>query len=241
MDIFLADLQYKTAHEIIEHGKGLKRDFQMGILEVNKGMPEIWDHTLFVPGRPEIVDYTDYINDGLPAFKSRVLTIVLDQQERDLWHHRADYFASEYHGRKVNILFTDDEDHYFVGRISLDKKRLNLLYNEFTLSITCNPYRYILPGLAEVFDDIEPENPATESPRIPYHIGRYCGAVSVSYLASGDNAGKIYIYKEGTLVESHELSSYVYFDEIMLGVSGDVEISFKYLERISLDGLNLEV
>lgn len=241
MDIFLADLQYKTVNEIMEKGKGLKRDFKMGILEVHKAMPGIWDHTLLVPGRPEIVDYTDYINDGLPAFKSRVLTIVLDQQERDLWHHRADYFASFYHGKKVNILFTDDEDHYFIGRILLDKKRLNLLYNEFTLTITCNPYRYILPTLATQFNEIEPANPSAVSERFPCHLGAYLGAVSVSYSASETRSAYIYVYKENVLVETHTLSPYIYYDEIMFGVSGDVELAFRYLERVSLDGINIEV
>ena len=139
------------------------------------------------------------------------------------------------------MLITDDGDHYFEGRIIIDKKRLNLLYNEFTLTITCNPYRYILPTLSEVFSDIELENPSSESERIPYHLGRYCGAVSVSYEASGTASGKIYIYKDNELTETHELSAYAYYDELLFGVDGDVEISFKGLSRISLNGQNMEV
>lgn len=239
MEIYFADTRYKTAREIMEHGKGLKRDFQMGILDCKIGMPELWDHTLLVPGRNEIIDFTDYLNNGIPTFKKRTITITLDQEERDIWHQRASIFAMEYHGKKVNILFSNDENHYFTGRIQLDVKRLNLLYNEFTITITCNPYRYIIPAYKENFDM---SLSVAMSDYFPVHIGPYFGTLTVTGTAQ-HLGGYIYLYSadRNTALQQIVIDEGTHTITTQFQYSGDLYLRFYGLTHIKIDGDNMEV
>lgn len=46
------------------------------------------------------------------------------------------------HGKKVKIIEPDDLDHYFIGRVKIKSKKNIIPYAEFSLEITCEPWRY---------------------------------------------------------------------------------------------------
>lgn len=46
------------------------------------------------------------------------------------------------HGKKVKIVEPDDPEHYFIGRVVMGKPNNILPYAEFTLTATCEPWRY---------------------------------------------------------------------------------------------------
>lgn len=52
--------------------------------------------------------------------------------------------ASALHGRKVQIVEPDDIDHYFLGRVTVKVDTLHPVYTEFTLTATCDPWRYAI-------------------------------------------------------------------------------------------------
>ena len=48
------------------------------------------------------------------------------------------------HGRKVKIIEPDDPEHYLIGRISISSEVNNLSYASFTITATCEPWRYAI-------------------------------------------------------------------------------------------------
>ena len=46
------------------------------------------------------------------------------------------------HGRKIKIIEPDDPDHYFYGRVTVGGVNNILPYLEFTITATCEPWRY---------------------------------------------------------------------------------------------------
>ena len=48
------------------------------------------------------------------------------------------------HGRKVKIIDPDDPEHYLTGRITISGVVNNLAYASFTITATCEPWRYSL-------------------------------------------------------------------------------------------------
>lgn len=238
MELYFADTKYKTVKEIIENGYALHRDFEMNVLEIAESMPTLWSHTLNVPGRSEIVDFTDVLNNGKPSFKDRKITISLEQEERERWYKKMMHFARKVHGRKFNIMRSDDQEHYYTGRVILDAKRLNVLYNQYNLTITCDPYRNIVPGLNQLFNDFAPVDAA----KYDVYIGEYCGTIIAEVtLESGRTSGYIRFHEEGK--EGYD--SYVALkngtNTFLINTSGHIRFSFRYVQKITLSGNNLEV
>jgi phage-related protein len=48
------------------------------------------------------------------------------------------------HGKKVKIIEPDDPTHYFYGRVKITSQNNILPYAEFTIEVTCEPWRYAL-------------------------------------------------------------------------------------------------
>lgn len=53
-------------------------------------------------------------------------------------------FQNDFHGKKVKIIFDDDADYFYLGRISCDKWKCNKRVADLGVSIICNPYKYKL-------------------------------------------------------------------------------------------------
>lgn len=47
------------------------------------------------------------------------------------------------HGRKRKIVEPDDPDHYFIGRLKVSAVNHNKTYSTFTVTATCEPWRYL--------------------------------------------------------------------------------------------------
>lgn len=48
------------------------------------------------------------------------------------------------HGRKVKIIEPDDPNHYFYGRVKIKSSKNLIPYTEFSIEVTCEPWRYAL-------------------------------------------------------------------------------------------------
>lgn len=240
MEIYFADKENTTAEAILENGIALHRDLKLGIIDVKRNAPVIWSHTLYVPGRPEIVDYTDTINGGIPSFKSRDIKIVCDREDVGKWNMKASDIIQRFHGKKMHILFSDDPEHYFVGRIDLSADKINAVYNEYTFTITCNPYRYVLPSLSEYFTDFIPDDRISR--QYDFYLGRYCGMIEADYEKSGYSVGYIDIFDdEGRMRQSQPLIDEKGTISFSPSVFGNIKFQFVGISKITMNGSNLEV
>lgn len=48
------------------------------------------------------------------------------------------------HGRKIQIIEPDDQDHFFLGRVKITEEIFHGAYVEFTIDATCDPWRYAI-------------------------------------------------------------------------------------------------
>ena len=63
------------------------------------------------------------------------------------------------HGRKVKIVEPDDPDHYLMGRITISGVVNNLAYASFTITATCEPWRYAIEeSLRKIDVTLESQN-----------------------------------------------------------------------------------
>ncbi len=46
------------------------------------------------------------------------------------------------HGKKIQLIEPDDPEHYFLGRVTISELSNNLAYATFSITATCEPWRY---------------------------------------------------------------------------------------------------
>lgn len=52
--------------------------------------------------------------------------------------------TSKLHGKKIKIIEPDDPFHYFYGRVTVKGVMNTLAYSEFSITCTCDPWRYAI-------------------------------------------------------------------------------------------------
>ena len=103
--------------------------------------PEVKDNYVDIDGADGSIDLTEVF--GRIFYNDRDISLtfaVLPPVER-FW----EVFSrcqNLLHGRKFKIVFDDDEDWYYVGRVSIDKWRTDKVVGSMTFDITCEPWKY---------------------------------------------------------------------------------------------------
>lgn len=81
---------------------------------------------------------------GHPVFTSRKIKIVLSGNARSKndWIKIMSSIRSNVHGRKCKIIFSDDVDSYYVGRVTVRDFDSELSIGTFTIDVEAEPFRY---------------------------------------------------------------------------------------------------
>ncbi|MBQ3330802.1 MAG: hypothetical protein IJG87_06450 [Ruminococcus sp.] len=97
--------------------------------------------TISVPGSDETLDFTEAF--GGVHYERRTITLIFlslqpwsDQLEQD------SSVKNALHGQKMNIVFSDDDDYYYVGRITVGDWEYYKGAGRVTITIDADPYKY---------------------------------------------------------------------------------------------------
>ena len=94
-----------------------------------------------VPGANGKIDYTSFF--GKPVFENRTISITLmrkyDQEIAELKYKLELLF----NGQKANISFSDDDDHYWKGRIAFEKNDDDKVIYELKMKIDAEPFKFL--------------------------------------------------------------------------------------------------
>lgn len=104
-----------------------------------------------IPGRNGSLDITDALS-GYTIYENRVITLKMGGKKKpELWPSFMSAFLNEVHGKKVQIIFDEETDYYYVGRATVnpDYERAGEIAT-FTVTIDAEPYKYSL------VDSLEP-------------------------------------------------------------------------------------
>ena len=104
-----------------------------------------------IPGRNGLLDITDALS-GYTIYENRIITLKLGgKKKKELWPSFMSTFQNEIHGKRVKIVFDEEQDYYYVGRATVnpDYERTGEIAT-FTVTIDAEPYKYSL------VDSLEP-------------------------------------------------------------------------------------
>lgn len=109
--------------------------------------PEIKTHTVEIPGRDGVVDYTNYLR-GYAIYGNREITIDLVKQgTMTAYANAQSQLYQLFHGRKLVIIFSDDANWMYSGRVYVGPVTLEGVDTlKCKLTIDADPYKVSVNG-----------------------------------------------------------------------------------------------
>ncbi len=198
-----------------------------GLVLTDKSIPDPEPKTNYIQldGVSGSLDITEALT-GEVAYNDRTIAATFSAscgtyQEREAVRRQ---IAAAIHGRKVQIIEPDDQEHYFLGRVTVKDGTRHVAYFTFTLEAICEPWRY---ARAESTRRVE----ATASPQdVVFHNGgvkTLCPDIQVE--------GTVKLTYDGASVDL-STGSYKVADiklrqgDSVVGVSGNGTVTFTYRE-----------
>lgn len=89
-------------------------------------------------------DLSTALTDGVPRYKDRKLTAVLECSVGDRRSREAKLrqMINRLDGLRAQIYLPDDDLHYLVGRIKVERNQNSYAYAQVTVTATCEPWKY---------------------------------------------------------------------------------------------------
>ena len=115
--------------------------------------PEILTVSVSIPGKSGSIDLTNYLYSK-PIYKDRTGSFDFYVME-GYGDHRTTKaeMLKILHGRKVKVIFEDDPNYYYNGRMKIDKWTNEASRPTVTISYTIEPYKYKISNNARVTND----------------------------------------------------------------------------------------
>lgn len=116
-------------------------EYNLVLTSVNNPFPAVKAATVEIPGADGVLDLTEIY--GQPKFKNRTLTMRFAGL-RGYFKRFQDqsYAAWQWHGEKVPIIFDEDPDYFYLGRLSFGEWAQTGAAGELTVTADCDPFKY---------------------------------------------------------------------------------------------------
>ena len=139
--------------EVIDTGKSYHTitDWEMAVGNNNCiGAPEQETYYVDVPGANAFLDMSEQLT-GEPAYKSRAVSIELGGiRQRRKWDAVISVLRNQIHGRECKLIFDNDIDHYWKGRLYIEDFDRARELGTLKLNMPkAEPYKYDLQSSAE--------------------------------------------------------------------------------------------
>lgn len=107
--------------------------------------PEPKTNLVELDGRSGTLDLSEALT-GEITYKDRTITATFwtDAGTREEREKLLRDIRIQLHGKKIKIIEPDDPAHYFYGRVKIKSSKNTLVFAEFSLEATCEPWRYAL-------------------------------------------------------------------------------------------------
>lgn len=136
-------------------GEYYMQDLGLALASKEIGLPSIQTKYVPIPLRDGDLDLTDVLSDrvhyGNRDIKLNMNSIVMPPVTK------MSEVANKLHGKKVHILFDDDPEWYYIGRLDMSSFKENRLGGEYVIKADCEPFKYSInssgePWLWDPFD-----------------------------------------------------------------------------------------
>lgn len=111
--------------------------------------PELKSFFQDVPGGDGSIDLTT-VNSGRPTYERREITMNFQcEMPANRWTTTMSEIMKKFHGQEGKIIFEDDPNYYYIGRMDVSDYKRSVLTGAFTITANVEPYKY------ELFSSLE--------------------------------------------------------------------------------------
>lgn len=113
--------------------------------------PEVQTNFIEVPQRDGKIDLSESLT-GLVKYYNRKITLDFAfKDEVGNYSTRFSEIENYCHGKRMKIVFDDDDDNFYIGRITVEKADVNQKLGVMTITADCEPYKYDLTSSDELW------------------------------------------------------------------------------------------
>lgn len=128
--------------DVLVNTTSLVELFKIRMLSVNISPPKPKLTQIQIPGTSDVIDLSESISGDI-EYDQRELTVVFEYVgAKEGFHAMHSKISNFLHGRKMQIVFSQDSGFYFLGRLSVDSYKWEIYGGTLTLSATVDPYKY---------------------------------------------------------------------------------------------------
>lgn len=132
---------YINDHDMFEEFGLFMTDREIGAAE-----PNLYKQT--VPGKNGDLDYTSFFGDI--TFKNRIIKITLSNKS-DINTQELKYSLEMlFNGQEVNLIFSDDEDNYYKGRLTFESNDDDTKIYDLKMKLDAYPFKFKKSDNSEV-------------------------------------------------------------------------------------------
>lgn len=120
------------------------------LLQTTIGFPEAKIFKIDKPAGNGSWDVTDYITGGDVKYSERTIQMTFDALGGySDWHALISELAGYLHGRRLKIILDADPSYYYIGRLSVDTEKSNVVTHRVVITGTVDPYKYEITSSTE--------------------------------------------------------------------------------------------
>lgn len=118
-------------------------DLQLILSQKTIGTPSPKVETVDIPGGDGVLDLTEFF--GEVKYNNRTLTFEFSSQLPPAqFMEQFRKVQNALHGKKMQIVLTEDPDWYYIGRISVSEWKADRNIGKLTIDCDCEPFKYKL-------------------------------------------------------------------------------------------------
>ena len=117
------------------------KDLGLILKEKSIEAPKIKDNYVDIDGADGSIDLTEVF--GAVRYEDRDISLTFYSiKNPNQFLQEFSHCQNLLHGRRFKIVFDDDEDFYYIGRVSIDKWKIDKVVGSFSVDITAEPWKY---------------------------------------------------------------------------------------------------
>lgn len=114
-------------------------DFGLLLQPMERPKPSPKINMVSIEGRSGDLDLTEALGDV--QYDNLDIELSFTLMNADNWDDTLSKITNYLHGRKRKIIFSDDADYYYEGRITVDGLSSDAVMKTLTVKCNCNPYK----------------------------------------------------------------------------------------------------
>lgn len=113
--------------------------------------PEVQTNYIEVPQRDGKIDLTESLTNLVKYFNRNIELDFTFKDDIGNYSTRFSEIQNYCHGKRMQIIFDDDDDNFYIGRIIVEKSEVNEKLGQITIKAECEPYKYDLTSSDEMW------------------------------------------------------------------------------------------